>query len=188
MAIGIQNYPNVEFDDGSNADYPQGRSKDNNGSGNGTPVNRLTLGDYQQFFAKMLREASINANGLPESEYTGLQYFQALLFVTRPYYTYSIELAQSGTGAPTETVIYKDVPGTLTWSYVSTGVYRLTYSGSISSIFSAGHSALITPKEGFATIERTSASILTIRTFDASGTPANDLLASNGFRIDFTKP
>lgn len=187
MARGLQDYPNVLYGDGSNSDFPQGRSKDNDGSGNGTPVNEFTLGDYQQFFAKLLREAGINANGLPESEYNGLQYFEALLAVTRPYYTYSIEIAQTGTNNPTVIVIYKDVPGTLTWARTGAGVYTLTYSGSISNIFSAGVSPQITPREGFATVEFTSSTVLTIRTFDATGTPDDGLLGTSGFRLDFLK-
>src|SRR6185437_3659380 len=32
-------------------------------------------GDFHQFFAKMLRYAGITANGLPDNEYNGNQYF-----------------------------------------------------------------------------------------------------------------
>lgn len=78
MAIGIENYTNVTAGD---SDYPNGRSKDNTGSLNGTPVNVTTLSDYQQYFAKLLRIANITANGLPDNEYSGLQYYEALLAI-----------------------------------------------------------------------------------------------------------
>ena len=80
MSIGIQNFPNVDF---PGTDYPDGRTKDNTGINNGTPVNLLTLGDYQQFFAKLLRAMNILPNGLPDNEYNGLQYWEALLNATR---------------------------------------------------------------------------------------------------------
>lgn len=63
--------PNVIAPD---SDYPLGRSKD---TPNGTPMKELTMGDFQQFFFKMLFNAGITANGLPDNEYNGNQYFQA---------------------------------------------------------------------------------------------------------------
>jgi hypothetical protein len=76
MARGLQNYPNI---DGPDSDFPDGRIRDNDGSGNGTPINEETNGDLQQFFAKIMREAGIAPNLLPESEYVGHQYYQALV-------------------------------------------------------------------------------------------------------------
>ncbi len=76
MAIGLQNTDNV---DGPDGEYPYGKVRDNDGSGNGTPANTKTLGDFHQFFAKLLDEAGIVANGLPDNDYSGFQYFEALL-------------------------------------------------------------------------------------------------------------
>jgi hypothetical protein len=185
MARDIQDYDGQVH--APDADYPSGDIKDETGALDGTVANRVSNADIHQLMMKMMREAGITANGLPDNEYNGLQLFEALLAVTRPYYTYSVELAQNSTNAPSETVIYDDVPGTLTWGYTSAGVYTLTYVGSITNIFSSGFCATLTPREGFATIEFTSSSVITIRTFDASGTPSNDLLGSNGFRADFKK-
>lgn len=56
------------------SDYPSGRSKD---TPNGTAMREETMGDFQQFFFKMMREAGITANGLPDNEYSGNQYFEA---------------------------------------------------------------------------------------------------------------
>jgi hypothetical protein len=80
MARGIQNFPNIETPDD---DYPNGRVKDNAGAGDGTPLNEFVLGDFQQFFAKIMREAGITPNGLPDNEYSGNQYYQALLGVMK---------------------------------------------------------------------------------------------------------
>ncbi len=76
MAIGLQNTDNVDAPD---SDYPFGKVRDNDGSGNGTPANTKTLGDFHQFFAKILDAAGIVANGLPDNDYSGFQYFEALL-------------------------------------------------------------------------------------------------------------
>ena len=75
MAIGLANFPNVLPRD---SDYPDGRIKDNPGDGTGTPVNQFTNGDIQEFFAKLLRLSGAAPSGLPENEYTGHQYIDAL--------------------------------------------------------------------------------------------------------------
>ncbi len=76
MAIGIENYPNI---DGPDSDYPKGKIRDNTGAGDGTPVDTEVYGDVHQFLAKLLRMAGITANALPDNEYSGFQYIQALM-------------------------------------------------------------------------------------------------------------
>lgn len=76
MAVGIQNYPNITPAD---SDYPNGSLKDKNGSSHGTPLNKLVYNDIHTLLDKILREAEVEANGLPDSEYVGNQYYQALL-------------------------------------------------------------------------------------------------------------
>lgn len=80
MAIGIENYPNLDTTDPAN--FPHGAIKDNPGDDTGTPVNRLTTNDIHQFFAKMLANAGISANNLAEDETNGYQYIQALMAIT----------------------------------------------------------------------------------------------------------
>jgi len=75
MAIGLQNTDNVDAPD---SDYPYGKVRDNDGSGNGTQANTKTLGDFHQFFAKIMDAAGIIANGLPDNDLSGFQYFEAL--------------------------------------------------------------------------------------------------------------
>lgn len=78
MAIGLQNTDNIDAPGGN---YPYGRVKDNDGTGNGTPANRKTLGDFHQYFARLMALAGITPNGLPENSADGFQYVTALLDV-----------------------------------------------------------------------------------------------------------
>lgn len=71
----LENKPNVVAPD---ADFPFGRIKDKVGSNPGTPVNEVVYGDIHQFFEKLMAEAGVTANELPESEYSGFQLFHAL--------------------------------------------------------------------------------------------------------------
>jgi hypothetical protein len=75
MARDLENLPNV---DAPSSDYPHGRIRDRSGSTPGTPVNEEVYGDMHQFFAKLLAEASVTPNNLPDNEYSGFQLFQAL--------------------------------------------------------------------------------------------------------------
>lgn len=86
MAIGLNNYPNIEAAD---SDYPNGSIKDNDGTNNGTPVNKLTYNDIHQVFAKLLRLADITPSGLPENEYSGFQYIEAMYKLLRPVGVYT---------------------------------------------------------------------------------------------------
>lgn len=76
MAIKLEDKTNVIA---PSSTYPYGDIKDNPGNNTGTPVNRATMADYFQFFAKMLAESGITANGLPDNADNGFQYFEALV-------------------------------------------------------------------------------------------------------------
>ena len=80
MAIGLENYTNIDTSDLVN--YPNGAIKDNDGSNNGTPVDRRTYNDIHQFFAFMLRQHGITANGAPESA-LNQQYAQGVALFIR---------------------------------------------------------------------------------------------------------
>jgi hypothetical protein len=71
----ITSLPNTDAPD---ADFPYGRLKNRVGANPGTRVNETTFGDQSQFFAKIMDEAAITPNGLPDSEYTGWQLYEAL--------------------------------------------------------------------------------------------------------------
>lgn len=76
MAIGIENYPNITAPD---SDYQSGRIKDDTGVNDGTPIDLLTSGDIHEFFAKLMRQAAITPNNVPDNEYSGHQYMAALI-------------------------------------------------------------------------------------------------------------
>lgn len=68
--------PNVDNSDPSN--YPDGRIKNNDGSGNGTGINEQTNGDIHQAISKMMRLYGITPNGLPDNVANGYQIIDAI--------------------------------------------------------------------------------------------------------------
>lgn len=84
MAIKLINQTNV---DPASGEYPYGNIKDNDGSNNGTPLNKITHADFHQFFAKMLAEWEAlgfeTASGVPDNAYDGFNYYSALLASAR---------------------------------------------------------------------------------------------------------
>jgi len=79
MALSIPQKPNTTAPD---AAYPFGRTRDKTPSLGGTPYNTLVMGDYFQFFAKLMDAAGVNANGLPDNNTNGYQLFEALSVFT----------------------------------------------------------------------------------------------------------
>lgn len=72
----LSSNPNVDL---SNlVDYPDGRIRNNDGSGNGTGVNENVYGDIHQTIAKLMRLYNITPNGLPDNETNGFQIVEAL--------------------------------------------------------------------------------------------------------------
>lgn len=67
--------PNIDGSDLTN--YPDKRIRNNDGSGNGTPVNEQVYGDIHEFFGKIMREQKINYNGLPDNVTNGYQLYEA---------------------------------------------------------------------------------------------------------------
>ncbi len=137
--INLEDKPNVFPPSG---EYPSGDIKDNPGDNTGTPVNRLVMADYIQFFHKMVREVMINypsfvPNGVPDTEYNGWQLFEALL-KTRPYKIYTAKISQAGTAAPTVEIMPDSdtlVPGsTIVWTRTGVGVYLGTLANAFPGI------------------------------------------------------
>lgn len=75
MAYAITNKPNTEAPSG---DYPFGNIKDKQTGIPGTPVNKLVYADMHQFFAKLMDFAGITPNNLPDNDYSGFQFMEAL--------------------------------------------------------------------------------------------------------------
>ena len=65
--------------DGSDiANYPNKRIRNNDGSGNGTPVNEQVYGDIHEYFAQTMREAGIPYNNLPDNKANDYQLYLAM--------------------------------------------------------------------------------------------------------------
>lgn len=77
MARNKANQPNIDGSDLAN--YPNKRIRDNDGSGNGTPVDESVYGDFHEFFAKAMRDSKTNYNGLPDNVTNGYQLYDAFL-------------------------------------------------------------------------------------------------------------
>lgn len=94
MARKLENQVNVIA---PNSDYPYGRIRDDEGVGNGTPLTEAVHGDYHQFFARILAEGGVAVNNMPDNEYTGFQYYEALLeVISKRIGRYSIGDSVSG--------------------------------------------------------------------------------------------
>lgn len=78
MAIKLGDKPNTEP---VSTNYPYGQIKDKTSSTPGTPLNKAVYGDFHQFFEKLMDEANITHNGLPDNAGDGFQLYQALLKV-----------------------------------------------------------------------------------------------------------
>lgn len=77
MAVGIENYPNVDSSD--LVRYPNGIVRDGAPGVPPTPVNKFTNGDIHMFFDKLIRLAGLTANGNPDNEANGYQLIEALV-------------------------------------------------------------------------------------------------------------
>jgi hypothetical protein len=75
--IALKSNPNVDNSDTTN--YPDGRIKDNTGSGNGTGVNRSVYGDLHANISRLMRLYGILPNGLPDNETNGYQIIESLI-------------------------------------------------------------------------------------------------------------
>jgi len=98
------------------------------------------------------------------------------------YLKYVAMLSQTGTGAPTATVLENTLGGTVVWSYNGNGSYDATLTAAFTAdktFVLIGGSGSAT---GFHTAYRDGDNIVTVQTFD-SGSPANDMLAETPLEI-----
>lgn len=75
MAIKLEDKTNVLA---PNADYQYGNIKDDTGVGDGTLVDVEVYADMHQFFARLLDQSGVVANGLPDNTTNGFQLYEAL--------------------------------------------------------------------------------------------------------------
>jgi hypothetical protein len=69
---------NGNVDNSDLVNYPGGRIRDNDGTNNGTGVNRSVYGDLHSTISKLMRLYAITPNGLPDNETNGFQLIEAL--------------------------------------------------------------------------------------------------------------
>jgi len=77
MARDKLNQANIDNSDPVN--YPNGRIKNNTGSGDGTPINEKVYGDLHETFAKLMRLSGLTYNNLPDNEQNGYQLISGLI-------------------------------------------------------------------------------------------------------------
>lgn len=65
--------------DAVTGDYPNGRTRDKDGGTPGTILNEVLMGDMQQFFQKLIIDASIVENDTPDNVSNGFQLLEALI-------------------------------------------------------------------------------------------------------------
>jgi len=82
MAINIANKQNVT-PAGGDFEFAKIKDESTPGANDGVPVNDAVYGDFHQFFAKIIEQALITYNDVPENLTNGYQYLEALkkLFV-----------------------------------------------------------------------------------------------------------
>lgn len=190
MARGIQNYPNIKAPD---VDYPNGDIRDKTPVLPGTPVDKTVYSDMHQFFAKLLRLAQINANGLPENEYSGFQYIEALKIVSNPFLYLTGTMSQTGTNPPVISETRNEI-GPYLPTRNAVGEYFLSPLGTLpidtnvlGSAFCVGGSS----GPGFATFTveiQGSDRVIVIRTFNSSLSPSDGILFDASIQATMPNP
>lgn len=103
--------------------------------------------------------------------------------------SYVALLSQSGTAAPTATVLFNTLGGTPAWARIGVGAYTATLASAFTlnktAVFTGGaDSALDLPL--FLTMGRASSSIMKVEAFNSSGSPAvlaDDILFNTSIEI-----
>ena len=72
----LNSNPNIDQSDLFN--FPDGRIKDNDGSGNGTGINERTNGDIHQTISRLMRKYGIVPNNMPDNVTNGFQIVEAI--------------------------------------------------------------------------------------------------------------
>lgn len=184
MARDIQAYNGIVT--APTSDYPNGRIKSDTGINNGTDCDEQSNGDIQQFFAKMMREGDVAYSNLPDNEYSGNQFFEALRKSCRPYFSYVTTLTQSGTVAPASTERENEL-GVVTWSRISTGFYAATFSTALPN---AGIVLISNSLFGYCLTSsvNTGATVINVKTTDLTGSLSDAILNGTAMEVRCYKP
>lgn len=161
-------------------------------SGNKTLSGTTTLNEtiiregYQLKFPKgVMYQSSVGTNALTGNRTVSFPDASgtiALVETVRPYKVYTALLSQSGTSAPTATVLENTLGGTVTWTYTSTG----SYVGTLTSAFTLNKTWTIATGSGSAdttiTVSRSSDNTVNVSTLLA-GTPTNGIISPASIEI-----
>lgn len=179
MAIGIVNYPNRDTSDLTA--YPNGQIKNDP---SGTPVNVLTNGDVQITFDKILREAGVTANGLPDNETNGYQIFAALQRVAKRYDSYVARLTATASGAPVVTYLNEnDLSAAIVWSRTGVGAYLGTLVGAFPAADTRVFHAITNGSGKNGVFVRATDDTILGLIFDAAGVAEDDFVADIEIRV-----
>lgn len=181
MARNITDYDGQIINPDS--DYPDGDIKDDSspGADDGTIINRKSNSDIQQFFMKILREAVVITNGLPDNDYNGYQLFEAFRIASLPYQSYMFNIQQAGTFAPSVFQYVVNTTGVISFARTSTGVYTATLTGAF--LAPKTYLQISGSNNGLLEVSRTSDNVITIRTYDTTGTLADGIMTNTFLEI-----
>jgi hypothetical protein len=101
---------------------------------------------------------------------------------------YTAFITQTGTNAPTEVTVLKDTIGTPVWAYSAVGTYTLTKEGAFVTNKTVPNKAEVyTDVDGnLMSLERTSADVMTLKTYAAADTEtlANGVITGQFINIE----
>jgi len=108
----------------------------------------------------------------------------ALVETVKPYKVYTALLSQSGTSAPTATVLENTLGGTIVWTRSATGIYVGTLSGAFTvdktlTLMNTGHNV-----NGFEGISRVDADSVKVQTYINGPTYSDGRLSNSGASIE----
>lgn len=167
----------------TDADYPLGKITNNPGDNSGNELDENFFNDYVQLMEKVFNVSGIVANGLPDNDTNGYQMYLAFRAVFRPKKVYKALITQSGTSAPTVTVIENTLGGTVVWARTGTGVY----TGTLVGAFTANKTWAIVQSDGGSAnpeLKRTSDDVVTLKTYNIVPAAADALLTASSLLIE----
>ena len=159
-----------------------GALKDDAGAHDGTYADTEMMQDAMVFFEHLMSESGVVANGLNDNDVNGFQLYAAFKKIVRPYKVYSALITQTGTAAPTVTILGENDLGTIVWARTATGVY----TGTLAAAFVASKTHVNINSYfnlGRAQIEKSTSSIVEIRSFNGAGSAADARLSEVSLEI-----
>ncbi len=141
----------------------------------------LIIDDYS---STIIAGGDIKATGFIRTTYLPGQLLKADGNVTVGYKVYTALLSQTGTSAPTATVLENTLGGTIVWTRSATGIYVGTLSGAFTvdktlTLMNTGHNV-----NGFEGISRVDADSVKVQTYLNGPTYSDGRLSNSGASIE----